>query len=507
MANDAPSATPLALNVRGLHKAFPGLVALHDVDLEIAAGEVRALVGENGAGKSTLIKIVAGALHQDAGTIEIGGLALRRPSPASAARAGVAVIHQDRQIGADLSVAENVLLGKLPERLPCVTDWKAAYRLTADLLAQVGLDVDPRTPTKQLSIAEHQALEIARALHGDPALVIMDEPTASLSQDEIQRLFAIIKRLQARGRSVLYISHHLEEIFTVADSVTVLRDGAVVATRSVAEIDSHELTNLMFGRDMRQLESAVRNEATSAQAVVLEARDLHADGALRGVDVTARAGEVLCITGGIGSGRRELARSLVGAQRLVSGQVRRMPGGTRVRSPRQAIRNGIGFVTDDRKHDGVLLSLDLIENIDLARLSVGHEVVVRWGRRRSRASELASELKIRSRALERPAQELSGGNQQKALVGRVLNFDADVLVFDEPTNGVDVSTKLELYALLRGLAAKGSCVIVFSSDYEEIKLLADRVLVMRRGRIVDEFAHDQLSEERLLAVATEAEKS
>jgi ABC-type sugar transport system ATPase subunit len=336
-------------------------------------------------------------------------------------------------------------------------------------------------------------------------MVIMDEPTASLSGREVRRLFEVIRSLRNEGQTVVYISHHLEEVFEVADKVTVLRDGAVVGTYPATELDPHRLTELMFGRDVRRLVEAAEARAPASGDVALTARDLRLAPHLRGVSVTVHAGEIVCVTGGIGSGRRELARCLAGAERPQSGEVRLGTDGPVLRSPQQALRHGVGFVPDDRKREGMLLPLDLVENIDVSRLATGSDRLALPRKRGDRVRKLAEDLRLRYGRLDQPVQELSGGNQQKALLGRLLGVDAKVLVLDEPTNGVDVSTKLEIYELLRGLVARGACLVVCSSDFEEIKLLADRVLVMRRGTVVHDIPPGELSEDRMLGLDFEEE--
>jgi ABC-type sugar transport system ATPase subunit len=501
----AAIAPRVALRLRGVRKAFPGLVAVRDVDLDVEAGEVRALVGENGAGKSTLIKIIAGAVTPTAGVVEIGGVPLAHARPSLASALSVAVIHQDRQIGADLSVCENVLLGRLPSRLPGIIDWTEAHRRTEALLARVGLDLDPRTPARQLSVSEHQMLEIARALGRDARIVIMDEPTASLTGNEVLKLFEVIRGLRIERRTVIYISHHLEEVFQLADTVTVMRDGSVVGTYPAAELDPHRLTELMFGREVNRLEQEAEVAYAALGEVALSARDLVVAPHLRGVSLQGHAGEILCVTGGIGSGRRELARCLVGAEAPERGEVRIGAAGERIRSPRQALRLGVGFLPDDRKLEGLLLPLDLVDNVDLSRLTIGGDRLALPGRRKRITRDLARDLRLRYSSLDQPVQELSGGNQQKALIARLLAVGVKVLVLDEPTAGVDVNTKLEIYELLRGLARQGACLIVCSSDFEEIRLLADRVLVMGRGRVVHDIPPRQLSEEHMLGLDTEEE--
>jgi ABC-type sugar transport system ATPase subunit len=492
---DAP-----ALVAAGVTKTYPGVTALHGVSLRLAPGSVHALVGENGAGKSTLVKVITGAVAPDEAEIVVGGVVVSALTPRTAAALGIAVIPQERQIAFDLSVAENVLLGRLPRTPYGAVDSRLARDRAAELCRTVGVDVDVRRPVRGLGAAQLQGLEIARALALDARIVLMDEPTSALSAAEVERLFASIRALRAAGKAVLYISHHLEEIFEIADEVTVLRDGRVVVTRPVAGLDAHNLTALMIGREPEELEArVVPQEAAGAEREVsLEAIDVHRAPALRGVSLRALRGEILCVTGAVGSGRRELARCLVGVERPDQGIV--LVEGRPVAGPRDAIRHGVVFVPEDRKREGLLLELTVSDNVALGRLVVERSPLARPWRFRREAAQVVEQLHVRTPSVSTPVRLLSGGNQQKVVLGRWLNVGARTLVFDEPTAGIDVGAKVEIYRLLRDLADGGAAIVLFSSDFEEIKIMADRVIVVRRGTIAGEIPRDEISEERLLAL-------
>ncbi|MGH2747988.1 MAG: sugar ABC transporter ATP-binding protein [Actinomycetota bacterium] len=491
------------LSVRGATKSFAGVTALRDVDLQIDAGEVRGLVGENGAGKSTLIKIIAGALWPDRGRVTISGQELTRASPVLAGKLGVAVIHQERQIAPDISVMENVLCGRLPVRRIGTVNWSEAERRSRQRLRAIGLEIDPRVRAGTLSVAEHQQIEVARAIVGDARLIIMDEPTASLTATEVQKLFSVIRRLRENGCVVLYISHHIDEIFEIADTVTVMRDGRVVATETTTEIDHDRLALLMFGTDVSKLRSARRPPSTEAVATVpvVEISSLGYRDVLHDVDLSIAEGEIVCVTGGVGSGRRELARCIVGALRPTNGHVR-IRGHLGGISPRHAARIGVGFIPDDRKREGLLTDLDVLENVDSTRLNLAPHPVALRRRRARRVSRVLESLNVTYKRLQAPVTELSGGNQQKTLLARLLNSDATILVLDEPTAGVDIRTKLEIYRLLREFAERGAAVLVFSSDYEEIRAIADRVIALKRGRVARRLNREVLTDDNLQHATT-----
>ncbi len=486
--------------IRGITKTYPGVRALQDVSLSIRTGTVHALVGENGAGKSTLVKVITGAVIPDVGEIEVGGERVLGLTPGGSQARGISVIHQERQIAFDLSITENVLLGRLPVRRPGVIDWRRARREAEARLAQVGLEVDVRRPVRELGVGQLQALEISRALSADARLIVMDEPTSALSGPDVARLFETIRRLRDHGVAVLYISHHLEEVFEIADDVTVLRDGRRVVTRPVAGLFTDELVTLMLGRAPEELPApaGAQPAGEGRGETVIEAHDLHLRRALHGVSLAAHRGEIICVTGAIGSGRRELARCLAGVERPDRGSV--LVSGRTPRGPRDAIRRGVVFLPEDRKREGLFLDLNVTDNICLGRMVQARTPVVSPRKQRREAATLVERLRVRTRSLSTPARLLSGGNQQKVMLSRWLEVGAGAFVFDEPTAGVDVGTKMEIYAFLRELAGRGAAIVLFSSDFEEIKLMADRVIVLRRGRIAGEVSGAEVTEDRLLAL-------
>jgi ABC-type sugar transport system ATPase subunit len=486
---------PLAIAARGIRKSYPGVVALDDVTLEVQAGTVHALVGENGAGKSTLTKILTGAVTPDAGRIEVGGKPVAALTPRTAAAHGIGVIYQERQIALDLSVIDNLLMGRMPQGGARTVSWSAARRRAQELLDFVGLDVDPHAPVRALTVAQLQILEMARALSAEVDVLVMDEPTSTLSAADIERLFEITRRLREQGVAIVYISHHLDEIFQLADEVTVLRDGKRVTTCPVDSVDLDQLVHLMVGRAVEAVAERTRPERRPA-APVLNATDLRVGTALAGVSLAIRPGEILCVTGAIGSGRRELARCLAGVQRPDAGTVTARD--VQLRSPRDAIKRGIVFLPDDRKRDGLLLDLSVLDNLAVGVVANGSRRMVTRGTLEAELGDLVARLRIKTPSLKAAVRQLSGGNQQKVILGRWLATGAEVFIFDEPTAGIDVGSKAEIYTLLRELAAEGKAVVLFSSDYEEIKITADRVVVLRRGRVAGELQRDDVDSAALL---------
>ena len=491
------SAVPV-LSARDVSKEYVGVHALQGVSLDIRPGTVHALVGENGAGKSTLIKIIAGATAPSTGTIALDGAEHASLTPRTARALGVRLVPQERHVCSGLTVMENVLLGQMPRHGRFgPLDHRAAYRRTKEALAQVELDVDPRARMRELTVAETQAVEIARALSAKARLVIMDEPTAALTASDISALFRVVRRLREQGVAFLYVSHHLEEIFELADDLTVLRDGRHIVTRPLGGLVMDDLVSLILGRSPDQMEFGTGG-ATAAETV-LEVRDVHRRPALHGVSLDVRAGEILAFTGGIGSGRTQLVRSLVGVEPLESGEVV-MPGIGRVKNPSHAVRNGIAFLPEDRKGEGVLLVRDVVDNVGLGWLGASGGVLDRPSRRRRDAAAQVAQLRVKTPSIYQRAGLLSGGNQQKVLLGRWLNVGVRVLVLDGPTEGIDIGSKLEIYGLLRKLAEEGVAVVISTSDLEEVRLVADRAIVLRRGRIAGELSAAEISEERLLAL-------
>ncbi|MCW2766066.1 MAG: Monosaccharide-transporting ATPase [Nocardioides sp.] len=494
-AQQATGAARWALQVERVSKSFPGVRALHDVTLAVRPGEVHALLGENGAGKSTLIKIVTGAERPDAGSVLVGGAPLHPYSPRAAQRLGVRVLHQERQIAPDLSVAQNVLLDNLPRgRLGLVSQRSIVSRAQAEL-DRLGLDLDARAPATSLSPAEQQLVELARAVSRQASLVVMDEPTASLRRDEVRTLFEVIGNLRSTGTAVLYISHHLHEVFEIADTATVLRNGERVGELVVAETTQEEIVTLMFDRDVAHTRLP-RRPRPAEQTVALSLRGACAPPRLQPVDLDVRHGEVLALCGTADSGTSELAELMAGVRAPAAGSVT-VAGGSAVGRRTRAAGSGIGFVPADRKGSGLLLERAITENVVLGRLR-GHARWWHWP---------AAVLRTARRALRRggvrvddprrAVSTLSGGNQQRVVIARWLLADSGVLVLDQPTAGVDIAAKFEIYQQLLDLTAEGLAVVVVSSDYEEICCLADRVVVLRDGAVVGEVPGDGATPERL----------
>ena len=480
-----------------ISKNFAGVRALRQVSLSARSGEVLALMGENGAGKSTLLKILAGAQVPDAGAITIDGSPVVFRSPRDAHAAGVRIIYQEPEIIPHVSVAENVYVGALPRR----GRYFDRRRLNAQLreaLARYGFDLDPTALGSRLSPAQRQLVEIMRALIADVRVIAFDEPTSSLSDVEVDALFRLIRRLRDDGITVLYVSHRLPEIFRIADRVTVLRDGAVVGTRTTAETNDDELVAMMVGRDLTGMFRRLPHQAGD---VVLTVSGLTSDD-VRDISFDVRAGEVVGLAGLVGAGRSELAHAIVGNEPVRAGRILVDGRAVRVRSPRDAIRAGIGFAPEERKAQALLMHRSVRDNISLAvlsRISVAH--VVRRREESRIARQFVDRLAVRTPSLDQVVANLSGGNQQKVVLARWLARRPKVLILDEPTRGVDVGAKAEIYDVINELAAEGIAIVVISSELPEILTLADRVLVMQAGRITGELSRDDATEERILALA------
>ncbi|MEU1117493.1 MULTISPECIES: sugar ABC transporter ATP-binding protein [unclassified Streptomyces] len=492
-----PGAGPV-LEVAEVSKAFPGVVALDGVRLDLVPGEVHALVGENGAGKSTLVKILAGTQRPDGGTMRLGGAPYAPGDVASAMRAGVQVVHQEFHLVPQLSVAENLFLRRLPRRHGFV-DRRALHRDARELLAEVGLDVRPQTKVERLGIAQMQLLEIARTLHQECRVLVMDEPTATLTPRETERLFTLLRSLTARGTAVLYISHHLEEIFELADRMTVFRNGRHVVTRDVAGTAAAEVIRLMVGRDMEREYPPYVPRTPGPE--LLRAQDLTPRGGSP-VSFALHAGEVVGVAGLVGSGRTEMVRALFGADRAVGGRILVKGRPVRIRGPRDAVRHGISLLTEDRKGQGLVLDLPVSANLTLAATSR----VSRAGLLRRRvedrvAREVVERLRVRAPGVRTVVRTLSGGNQQKVVLGRWLLAGTDVLVVDEPTRGIDVGARYEIHQRLVGLAADGKALLVVSSDLPELLGICDRLLVFSRGRVAGEVARAGFDSSYVLELA------
>jgi len=475
--------SPPLLVMEGIEKSFPGVKALDGVSLELRAGEVLALVGENGAGKSTLIKVLSGAHRPDSGRLLLGGEPLVVASPADAQRAGIAVIYQEFNLVPTLTARENIFLGQ-ERTVGGFLRRRRERRAALDLFSRMGVEIDPEAVCRSLTVAQQQVVEIAKALSLRARILVMDEPTATLSTDEVERLFAIIRDLKRQGIGVIYISHRLDEVFEVADRVMVLRDGQRIATRPVGEVTRDELIEMMVGRKLENEFPKERAEIGSPRLVV---RGLARGRWVRGVSFCVRGGEVLALTGLVGSGRTETARLIFGADRPESGSVELDGRPLRIRSPRDAIRNGICLLTEDRKTQGLVLVHSVRENFALPNLPRLNRLGFVAGRREREALDrLAQSLRIRMTSPEQRVGTLSGGNQQKVVLAKWLEANSEAIIFDEPTRGIDVGAKYEIYLLMNRLAAQGKAILMISSELPEVLGMADRILVMHDGRITGE---------------------
>ncbi|MGH4030160.1 sugar ABC transporter ATP-binding protein [Actinomycetota bacterium Odt1-20B] len=487
------------LEVADVSKAFPGVVALDGVHLDLVPGEVHALLGENGAGKSTLVKILAGTQAPDAGSLRLGGEPYAPRDAAAAMRAGVQVVHQELNLLPHLTVAENLFLQHLPRRFGWFVDRRTLHRETERLLAEVGLETRPQTKVERLGIAQMQLLEIARTLRQECRVLVMDEPTATLTPREKKRLFELLRALTARGTAVLYISHHLEEVFELADRMTVFRNGRHVVTRDVAGTDTAEVIRLMVGRDLAQEYPPYAERALGPE--LLRAEGLRPRGGAP-VSFALRAGEVVGVAGLVGSGRTETVRALFGADRPAGGRVLVRGRPVRVRGPRDAVRHGISLLTEDRKGQGLVLDLSVGANVSLAATrKVSRGGLLRRGEEDRLAREAVDRLGVRTPGVRTAVRTLSGGNQQKVVLGRWLLAGTDVLVVDEPTRGIDVGARYEIHQQLVDLAADGKALLVVSSDLSELMGICDRILVFSRGRIAGEVGRAGFDSSRILSLA------
>ena len=481
MGDGEPSAaTGELLRMRGIEKGFPGVQALGGVDMDLRAGEVLALLGENGAGKSTLIKILGGIHQPDAGTLELYGEPTVIDRPARAQQAGVAIIHQEFNLVLDLSVRENIFLGTGLTRLGLI-DESEERRRTLELFGRLGMELDPETSCRQLTVAQQQEVEIAKALASDARILVMDEPSSALSPPEVQRLLEVVRELREQGMGVIYISHRLDEIFEIADRVTVLRDGTHVDTRVIGELTRERLIEMMVGRSL--------DEEFPARKVDLGEERLRVCGLSRGrlvrdVSFAIRAGEVLGLTGLVGAGRTETARLIFGADRLEAGTVELDGQLLRLTSPRAAIRHGICLLTEDRKAQGLILGQSVCENFALPNLAgFSRGGFISQQREHDAFAGFADQLKIKITGHDQAAQTLSGGNQQKVILAKWLQCNTEVIMFDEPTRGIDVGAKYEIYQLINPLASTGKAILMISSELPEVLGMCDRILVMSEGAI------------------------
>jgi len=482
------------LQMRGIAKRYPGVVALGGVDLEVQQGEVHVLLGENGAGKSTLMKILAGAVRADEGSIELDGARVELDGPRDAQALGISIIYQEFNLVPSLTVAENIYLGREPAAAPGVIAQQQMIANAEKLLRSLNVTIDARAMVRSLGVAEQQMVEVAKALSIDARILVMDEPTSALTEKEIERLFAVIRALRERGVAIIYISHRMEELFQIGDRVTVLRDGKYVATRRLCEIDLAELIRMMVGRALT--EQFPQRVARGEDRELLRVEGLSRGTAVQQVSFTLRRGEVLGLAGLMG-----VARLIFGADPLDAGRIWVRGQEVAISSPQRAIALGLGFLTEDRKGQGLVLTANVTENTCLASLDrFSRYGVMNPAAEEKAAGALATELRTKTPHLNQRVINLSGGNQQKVVLAKWLCRQADILIFDEPTRGIDVGSKAEIYQLINRLAAEGKGILMISSELPEIIGMSDRILVMCRGRLAGEFPAGA-SQEQLLDCA------
>jgi rhamnose transport system ATP-binding protein len=494
------SQPPPLLRLTSITKSFGGVHALKGVWFELHAGEVHALVGENGAGKSTLIKVITGAHQADAGTLEVNGYVIQHNSPSIAKKLGIGAIYQQPALFPDLTVAENIAVGLEERGAWLFVSWRRRQRHARELLARVGADISPDQSVRSLGMAQQQLVEIARALGANARILILDEPTASLSDREVDNLFRVIRELRAGGVGMIYISHRLEELGQIADRVTVLRDGTYVGTRLMSQVDRAEMIRLMVGREL----SAVFPKVTVPLGdVVLEARNLSCrHGGVRDVSLTVRAGEILGLAGLVGAGRTELARVIFGLTPADGGEIRLRGQPVRVDSPRRAAEMGIAYVPEDRRRHGVILEMPVDANTTLAILQkISRGGLIDFARERELAVSFVQKLGVKTPSISNPVGNLSGGNQQKVALARWLAAEPSVIILDEPTQGVDVGAKSEIHRLMGELASRGLAIIMISSELPEVMGMSDRIAVMHGGRIVGLLDREQATQEQVLELA------
>ncbi|HKW00469.1 MAG TPA: sugar ABC transporter ATP-binding protein [Vicinamibacterales bacterium] len=490
--------TPL-LTARGLSKSYGGVRVLHGVDFELQAGEVHALVGENGAGKSTFVKILAGAVRAESGRVEFRGAPLPAGDPLAVRRLGLSVVYQEFTLVPELDVVDNVFLGRERGR-PFLRRAEMA-RAVRQRLDELGVDVDLDVPVGQLSVAQQQLVEIARALELDASALVLDEPSASLSGREVTRLLTVVRQLRDRGLGVIYISHRFDEIFAVADRVTVLRDGRHVATAAAAGLDRAQLIRWMVGREVSEEFPA---RAPKPGAPALEVRGLSSVGRFRDVSFTVREGEIVGLGGLVGAGRTSTALAIVGAI-ASDGEVSVHGSRVRLRTPADAIDRGLAYLTEDRKGRGIFAELSTSANITVSFLrAFARSGMISDTREREAAARAAKDFDVRAASLDQPSGTLSGGNQQKMLLARFLLEPRKVVILDEPTRGVDVGARAEIYALMNRLTAAGLAILMISSDLPELIGMSDRVVVMRDGRVAGEVERSALTPEVVMALAMPA---
>ncbi len=493
------------IRMSGISKAFSGNVVLSNVEFELHDGEIHALMGENGAGKSTLMKILSGIYEKDAGSVVVDGQEMEFKSPKDSEAQGIAVIHQELNILPDLSVAENLFLGKEKTYgLFGIMRKKEMRKEAKELLAKLGLDIDPRTRAGDLSVGKQQIIEIAKAIASDAKYIIMDEPTAALTDREIETLFKTVRELKAKGISFVYISHRMEEIFAICDRITILRDGTYVGVREIPKTTFDEIVAMMVGRELGE---RFPPRKAAIGEVKLQVNNLSAEGAFKDVSFMVRRGEILGVAGLMGAGRTEVAQALFGYRKATGGEILIDGKPVKIQSPIDAMKHKIGFVSEDRKTEGLILDFSVKDNIMLTNLDKGAKSGVVLPKLENKmVAKYIEQLRIRTASAAQPAKSLSGGNQQKIVIAKWLGTNPQILILDEPTRGVDIGAKKEIYQIMNNLAEAGVSILMISSELPEVIGMADRVLIMHEGKVTGTLTKKDMTQEKIMHYATGGDK-
>jgi ribose transport system ATP-binding protein len=494
---------PVVVEMTGIEKSFPGVHALRGVRFDLREGEVHALMGENGAGKSTLMKILTGVYQRDAGVLRVGGRDVSIPTPRAAQDLGISIIHQELFLMNHLTVAQNIFIGREPRRgFGMLVDESRMNADAAKLFARMKVNIDPRAEVGTLTVARQQLVEIAKALSFNSRVLIMDEPTSALNEVEVEHLFSVINDLRSNGVGVVYITHKMDEVKKIADRVTVMRDGQYIKTLPAAETSMATIISLMVGRE---LADSARAEGTHSDVEALRVTGLNRGKAIRDVSFMVRKGEILGFAGLMGAGRTEVARAVFGADPIDSGKIEVHGRRVTIRTPEDAVRAGIAYLSEDRKHFGLVTPMSVRDNVTMAswpRFTTGR-ILMRDGDLRKTAAEYVKLLSVKTPSVDQETRLLSGGNQQKVVISKWLLRDCDILFFDEPTRGIDVGAKAEIYKLLQGLAADGKAIVVISSELPEVLRLSHRIVVMSEGRITGELDGRTATQESIMTLATQ----
>lgn len=494
------------VQMENIEKKFSGVHALKECRFELRAGEVHALVGENGAGKSTMMKILTGVYQKDSGQIFCNGNEVQISDTKAAQNLGISMIHQELNLAPDLTVAQNIFIGKEPrKKFSWFLDDQEMNRRTSELLAEINLNIEPTTLVSSLTVAKQQMVEIVKAISYDSQVVIMDEPTAALSDSEIEELFRIIEKLRNKGVGIVYISHRMAELKRITDRITVMRDGSYINTVPTAETTIDQVISMMVGREIYQPQKPDRQKTQSSE-IVLEVKNLASGTMVKDVSFSLRKGEILGVAGLVGAGRTEMARAIFGADELTHGEIFIKGNKVTIKEPHQAVALGIGYLSEDRKRYGCLLDMNVSANVAVAaqkkftnKLSFVNDAAMNV-----RAQEVVEELKVKTPSITQLIKYLSGGNQQKVIIGKWLTRDSDILIFDEPTRGIDIGAKNEIYKLLESLANQGKSIIMISSELPEVLRLSHRIIVMCEGRVTGELMNDNdASQEKIMTFATD----